>query len=395
MALALSLTLALTLGKESATNQHPPMPTLLVVDDSEPVRKAVRDGLGAELQVIEAENGLKAIEVLETQSVDVVILDCVMPIMDGPSTLRVIRARGHRMPVILLTSETKASRIASMMALGAQQFVAKPMRVEELRRKVNDFIALRPADVIPAEETPTVRSMPPPAAYKRIAVLLVDGNERAVGRFWETIPGFVDPLSASDIPAALATCQQRRFRAVVLDPEALKTAPSGSIEQLRALAVGATLVGVFLRTTADKDEAARALGLECGLYKPFAPEEVQRLMESLAGLPATLEVRDNILGTRPFPHAAENQPAFAERLRLEVVAGIEASALASHDRVWLDIRHPIPAGVFAAVIAAASRQCDRLGLELGIVDSAGLLASLSAAASLGSLRVVSSIDEIE
>ena len=372
------------------------MPTLLVIDDSAPVRKAVRDGLSQDMQVLEAENGLKAIEALESNSVDVILLDCVMPVMDGPTTLRVIRSRGHRMPVILLTSETKTSRIASMLALGAQQFMAKPMRIDELRRKVAAFVAPSPADVVLASNATTAYGMPPPpVAYKRIAVLLVDGNEKAVSRFWEAVPHFVNPQSCADLAAALVVCQQNRFRAVILDAALLKQAPPDALKQLRALQPNTTFIGVFLRTTADKDEVARMSGLDSGLYKPFVPEEVQSFMEGLAGVPVTLDVYENMLTPRPYPQDEEKQRIFTEQLHLELLAAIDAAAEASHLRVWLHVQHSLPHSVLSPIATDAMRRCQELGLEFGIVDSAGAVAAMAAPLAAVPIRIVQSLDEID
>ena len=364
------------------------MQTLLVIDDSDSVRQVIRDGLGGDFRVLEAQNGLEGLKVLERERVDVVVLDAVMPVMDGAATLRVVRARGHRMPVILLTSETKTSRIGTLLALGAQELIVKPMRIEELRRKVGELTPTKPADVIPADDASSAARR----AAARLPVLLVDGNEGAVARFWAAAPSFADLESCTDLTAALAAGARSQYRAVILDAAALQKAPGDLVGQLRRSQPGAHLVGVFLRTTPDRAAAARELGLDAGLYKPYVAEDVTHLLEGVAGLPRTIDADGGRFTPHPLPAAVEAHGAFASRLKEELLAAVEQAAEASLARVWLDIAHPMPHPLLAPVVGAVYGRCTELGLELGIIDAAGVVAAMGRALVDEPLRIVDSAD---
>lgn len=119
---------------------------ILVVDDEERVRKLVRDFLSMKgYTVIEAENGEKAVEVfLEDKSIDLIILDVMMPVMDGYEALKTIR-HYSRVPVIMLTARTDEEDELKGFGLEADEYIAKPFspkilvaRVEAVLRRYND-----------------------------------------------------------------------------------------------------------------------------------------------------------------------------------------------------------------------------------------------------------------
>lgn len=119
---------------------------ILVVDDEERVRKLVRDFLSMKgYTVIEAENGEKAVEIfLEDKSIDLIILDVMMPVMDGYEALKTIR-HYSRVPVIMLTARTDEEDELKGFGLEADEYIAKPFspkilvaRVEAVLRRYND-----------------------------------------------------------------------------------------------------------------------------------------------------------------------------------------------------------------------------------------------------------------
>jgi DNA-binding response OmpR family regulator len=113
------------------------MPVILTVDDSRAVRSIVAKqvkGLGFE--VLEAQDGNQGLEQLAAAHVDLVLLDVNMPEMDGPAMLKRMRERGDETPVIMLTSESERSIVMDAMALGISDYILKPFKPEELRKKL-------------------------------------------------------------------------------------------------------------------------------------------------------------------------------------------------------------------------------------------------------------------
>ena len=107
---------------------------MLVVDDAEVIRTYLKNLLALKgYGVLLAEDGAKALELLEGDAAaDVIVLDVMMPGMDGIETLRKIKAAHPKIPVIMLSVVGKASTIVDAINLGAADYINKPFEEEEL-----------------------------------------------------------------------------------------------------------------------------------------------------------------------------------------------------------------------------------------------------------------------
>jgi CheY-like chemotaxis protein len=104
---------------------------ILVIDDDPSIRDVVAAALDDEgYTVLSAANGAEALEVLEQIVPVLVLLDMRMPVMDGWSFARVLRERGIRLPVIVMTAAQDARQWAE--EVGASAYVAKPFDLGEL-----------------------------------------------------------------------------------------------------------------------------------------------------------------------------------------------------------------------------------------------------------------------
>ncbi|HBI18442.1 MULTISPECIES: response regulator [unclassified Brevundimonas] len=119
--------------------------TCLIVDDSRIIRKVARriiEGLGYEVD--EAADGAEALAYCIGAMPDVVLLDWNMPVMDGITFLRRLRAAsgGDRPKVLFCTIETRPERIAEALAAGADDYVMKPFDGEILQSKLAEVGAI-------------------------------------------------------------------------------------------------------------------------------------------------------------------------------------------------------------------------------------------------------------
>src|SRR5580704_4997398 len=106
---------------------------LLVVDDEASVREALALVLDLSgFEVTTAVDGREAIHTLATESPDAVILDVLMPGLDGLEVCRRMRAVGDRTPVLMLTARTEVSERVAGLEAGADDYLAKPFAREEL-----------------------------------------------------------------------------------------------------------------------------------------------------------------------------------------------------------------------------------------------------------------------
>lgn len=115
---------------------------ILAVDDSRTMRGMVSCTLsGGGFEVIEAEDGLKALDMLASTRIDLVLTDITMPNMDGLALVRHIRASGRHvgMPILILTTESDEEVKAAARAAGATGWIVKPFVPERLLSIVARF----------------------------------------------------------------------------------------------------------------------------------------------------------------------------------------------------------------------------------------------------------------
>jgi two-component system response regulator MprA len=130
---------------------------VLVVDDEPPVREALERALRLEGYDVElAAGGSEALDRIRRDPADAVVLDLLMPDVDGLEVCRRVRADGRRTPILVLTARDGVSDRVSGLDAGADDYLAKPFALEELlarlrallRRAGNGSEALRFADLV-------------------------------------------------------------------------------------------------------------------------------------------------------------------------------------------------------------------------------------------------------
>jgi len=113
--------------------------TALVVDDSITMRQMVAYTLReAGFEVVEAENGQDALNKMGAQKINIIITDLNMPVMDGFTFIKAVRAMpAHKfVPILLLTTESQASKKEQGKAAGATGWIVKPFDVEKLLQTI-------------------------------------------------------------------------------------------------------------------------------------------------------------------------------------------------------------------------------------------------------------------
>jgi two-component system response regulator MprA len=116
---------------------------ILVVDDERAVRESLRRALELEGYEIElAADGGEALSTLETEetSPDAVILDVLMPGVDGLEVCRRMRATGNTVPVLMLTARDEVENRVAGLDAGADDYVTKPFALEELLARVRALL---------------------------------------------------------------------------------------------------------------------------------------------------------------------------------------------------------------------------------------------------------------
>lgn len=120
------------------------MPSILIVDDEEDIRELIAINLLREekYSLLEAVNGLEALHLAKTKRPDLIILDLMLPEMDGLTVHKNLRddPRTHNIPVIMLTARGRLEEKIQGLEMGADDYLAKPFSPKELILRVRNLL---------------------------------------------------------------------------------------------------------------------------------------------------------------------------------------------------------------------------------------------------------------
>ena len=116
--------------------------TLLLVEDNEELLEVMIKLLQREYNILSAPNGVKAVELLEANEIDLVVSDIMMPEMDGVELCKHIKAKLEisHIPVILLTAKNKEEDRAEAYEIGADAFIMKPFNLAVLHARIRNLL---------------------------------------------------------------------------------------------------------------------------------------------------------------------------------------------------------------------------------------------------------------
>ncbi|MFK7802062.1 MAG: response regulator transcription factor [Anaerolineae bacterium] len=120
---------------------------ILAIDDNRNAIKLLTDYLSdQEFNVISAKNGREALTTLETDSPDLILLDIMMPLMDGYQFISRVR-RTSNVPIIMLTAKRAESDVVRGFELGADDYMTKPFGMRELLMRIRAVLRRSPHSV--------------------------------------------------------------------------------------------------------------------------------------------------------------------------------------------------------------------------------------------------------
>jgi DNA-binding response OmpR family regulator len=377
------------------------MPAILTVDDSRAVRtivgKQVKE-LGFE--VLEAEDGIQGLDQLANTQVDLVLLDVTMPNMDGPAMLQKMREGGNQTPVIMLTSESKRSVVASAMKLGIADYILKPFKPEELRTKVLSVLQGEPgAASVGAPEPPVVAAAAESAGAQAsgsrfVDVLVVDDMENVHKKLRSMFPPHVTLLGFTSAQAALGSCREKVYRVVLIDTDIPDVNSSVLAQQIRVLQPHAAMVALALRAADDPTKALREQGFDDVLLKPFRPESVDDFLLQYFENQDFLAVEDNVLKVAAYQGRADRVDRFYGRLHAVFPEALEKVAAACHDVVMLDVgAPPLEGDRLPKLVHEVATKSREFGMTLSVVGPAEVRKVLSGYTETKDLAFFSSLQE--
>lgn len=379
------------------------MSVVLTVDDSNSIRtivgKALRE-LGFEIE--QAEDGEKALALLEETKVDLILLDVTMPVMDGPTMLKELRARGDKTPVIMLTSESKRSIVAGAMQLGIDDYMLKPFKPDELKAKVFKALGMREgapavaanADVAPVAAAPAPRVGTPGTAGKQfVDILIIDDMENVHKKFRQIVPSNVTTNGCVSAREALNQCQERVFRLILVDMVIPDVNSVALMHQLRALQPHAAFVALVLRSSTDPRAEITAAGFSDYLFKPFEAEAAAELLNKFFEHSSTLEIDGNILKAMAFEGKEDKVDRYYDKLKSSMREAVEKLAAACFDDAIIDLRSlPLRGDRTLRMLIELAKDAKKFGLELRLVGDAECKALLGKVTETAELPLYASVD---
>jgi len=195
------------------------MRRVLLVDDS----KVIRDALQAVLEpygfeVHHAENGATALAQLRASPFDLAFVDINMPVLDGPTLLRLMRAHAVATKVILVTSGASTPVVASAIKLGASDYVAKPFSHQAIRVALARALDLDPAQL---EVRPS-------------RLLLLHPDDAVSARLRMSLPAHVEVTAVPVLARLLEAAERGPAEVVLLDARVLEGEARLAAELIRA-----------------------------------------------------------------------------------------------------------------------------------------------------------------
>ncbi|HTP29566.1 MAG TPA: response regulator [Anaeromyxobacteraceae bacterium] len=348
------------------------MASILLVDDDAVARLTAAkfvESMGH--QTAQASNGAEGLEILTECTFDLVVLDMQMPVLDGPSMLARMREGGDGTPVIMLTAESSWPRIAEVMKSGIVDYITKPFGFEELRRKVKLAIecgghAHSMADAV----TTSAGERPPlPQPKKLVDLMVVDRTKRVHARLRAMFPSRVTMDAFTGAHEALASANERMYRALLLDADLPDFDSVALAQRLRELQPNAVLAALAIRgSTADLQSKQR--GFDSVLYKPFRQDDTDAFVTHHLEHQEYL-LRDRyVLELAPFAGRPEQRETYFDRLSVDLPEALKAVACASFSEAIVDVGRSVsPDCLLLKLLAAATVQARELGVGLLFVGT--------------------------
>jgi len=376
------------------------MPRILTVDDSRTVRMILTKQISEMgFEIDEAEDGEQGLAKLEEITFDLILLDVTMPVLDGPGMLQKMREKGNKTPVLMLTSESKRSIVAQLMKLGIDDYILKPFKNDELKRKI--LKSLKMGTEIPVVAVPDVAPSSVSSgngeegpARQFVDILLVDDMENVAKKFRAAIPAHLSVNSCVSAQAALNVCRERIFRVILIDNEIPDVDSSVLMNQLRVLQPHAAFLALALRSVNKVQNEMKELGFDDVLFKPFQSEAIDDLLGRYFDNQELLIKEDNVLKVAAFQGRAERMEKYYTRVTELLNGGIETVAAACFDDFILDVSAmPRDPQRTAQLVTAVEGAGKKFGMELRLVGPEDVAKLLKTFAETSGLAIFTSVDE--
>ena len=355
------------------------MPRILTIDDSSTIRSIITkqmSDLGFEIEA--AEDGQQGLAKLEEITVDLILLDVTMPVMDGPAMLAALRERGNQTPVIMLTSESKRSIVAGAVKLGIEDYILKPFKPDELRTKVMKALRIdgngggaAPVSANPTVASPSSQSAAAGNATRQfIDILVVDDMENVHKKLRGLLPNHVSMNGCVSARDALQMCQEKIYRVVLVDLVIPDVNSVALMNQMRALQPHAVMVALALRSAGEVTAEVKGQGFTDVVFKPFEAAAVEDFLSKHFDVDDVLSIDGNVLECAAFTGKEDKLDRYFTRLRALCHESLEKLASACYDDTIIDLSAiPLRNDKIVRLLMDSDKEAKKLGISLRLVGT--------------------------
>ena len=358
--------------------------------------------LGFEIE--QAEDGEQALAKLEEISVDLILLDVTMPVMDGPTMLEKLRAGGNKTPVIMLTSESKRSIVSGAVKLGIEDYILKPFKPDELRGKVMKALKMDGTAPSAPSASASVNASPaaaparansaPPAGRQFIDVLVIDDMENVHKKLRGMIPDTLSMNGCCSAREALQFSQERVYRVVLVDLVIPDVNSVALMNQLRVLQPHAVMIALALRTSNDIAAEVKGQGFHDVMFKPFDAGALDDWRVKYFDVKDILSINDNVLSCAEFVGKQERLDGYFARLKALCHESFEKLASACYEDSILDLSQvPLHNDRLPRLVLEMDSEAKKFGISLRLVGHPDAKKALNALVETASLPFFATIVE--
>ncbi len=258
---------------------------ILVVDDIPANVKLLEARLLAEyFDVLTAEDGPKALSIVENTNVDLILLDIMMPGMSGFEVCERLKAnpRTAHIPVVMVTALDQPSDRVRGLKAGADDFLTKPVNDLQLISRVKSLVRLKTLSDELRIRSETARTIGMDDMLKGEGreeagqILLVDGRASSQERIIKALKPIGDVIAMSDPQAALFEAAENPIDLVIVNGNSGEYDPLRLCSQLRSLERTRFIPLLLVTDLGDEDLIVRALDLGVNDYivRPIDPNEL-------------------------------------------------------------------------------------------------------------------------
>ena len=300
-------------------------PKILTVDDDQTIRRCVAASFQSfECDILEAADGLEGLATAQRERPDVILLDYVMPIMDGSEMLAKMRVDTslRSIPVIMVTAEATRERVMKLLRHGVTDYLLKPFRKDQLIERVGKIVDLKNG----SRGDKAARRFDDP-----LKLLVVDDKPAIIEQIQNALVGTSWSLRSVAQPGqALDECLETLPDVILISLSLPGKAGFTLFEMFRnsLLTKNVPVLGLSVKTATQEQSRAQQLGFSGIVTKPITPPDLQARIASTLHLDASFKYFRSEAGALVLSVPAElNGPTFndvAARVPAKLAEAVDA-----------------------------------------------------------------------